>query len=287
MRFGLTTLAGVILPALVLTFASGCSDNITSDTKLPSQKGSEIYTTDPINVADVGTLHNDGLEHMLATFPSTGPYADSTTKATALLGNICGYFKSTRGWDSAEMHTTYLRDSIAAMMIGRYYTTPDSWWNRVRSDNFLTSHVSQTELYFMDNAHAIFTADYSGMTGPQACDAITAGINALISEYNSTTWSGPTGGEMAGGLLYLTKGSAAYWKLKGMASTTDPHAGGEIHAQIVEADCLGYITGWASALFDDANSSRGVRVEGQWRRMGQGVIWGLGTSGLGWLATGK
>jgi|GEM_PF-5643060 len=274
------------LSALLLISWYGCSDNnIISNTKQPSQKGPDIYTTDPINVADAGTLHNDGLEHMLATFPYTDPYTDYTTKATALLSNICGYFKSTRGWDSAELHTTYLRDSIAAMMTGGYYTAPDFWWNRVRSDNFLTSHVSQTELYFMDNARTILTADYSGMTGPQACDAITASINALISEYNSTTWSGPTGGEMAGGLLYLTKGSAAYWKLRGL-STTDPHAGGEIHAQIIQADCLGYIAGWASALWDDANSAGGIRVEGQKRRIGQGVIWGLTASGAGWL-TGK
>jgi hypothetical protein len=122
------------------------------------------------------------------------------------------------------------------------------------------------------------------MTKAQICDAVTPKIDALISQYNQATWQGPSGGEMAGGLLYLMKGSVSYWKSRDtMTTTSNPNPDGI--QGLFTSDCVGYLTGWVSALWDDAHSAGGVKPAGQWRRIGQGVIWGVGGSAAGWLVS--
>ncbi|MBS1910741.1 MAG: hypothetical protein JST22_02020 [Bacteroidetes bacterium] len=230
-----------------------------------------------IYVTDAGTMHNDGMAYLLSTFPFESTFSSNTKKADAMLADICGYFQRVDGWDSTEFHTTYLRDSIAAMFNSNYLADPLAWWDRVRNSNPLPKVASAADLAFVDSVRQIFGSNYSNMTKAQICDRIASRVDALILQYNAATWQVPAGGELAGGLLYLMKGSTSYWKSRDtMIAVGNPNPDGIQYG--IAADCLGYITGWLSAAWDDFNSSTGIRPEGQRRRIGQGVIWGLSAS---------
>lgn len=53
---------------------------------------------------------------------------------------------------------------------------------------------------------------------------------------------------------------------------------------IVAADCLGYIFGWAGAVFRESSSPGGLKKENQWNRVGEGVVSALQYSSVGLLA---
>jgi hypothetical protein len=273
--------SGSVLTLLILS--CGCGDNgIVSDAQKPSRKdGASVYDF-TASVADAGIRHNEGLAHLLSTFGFYQSYADTVQKAGAMLANLCGYFQSSQGWDSSALYTPSLRDSIAAMLNNNYAAAPLSWWDRTRNWGFVIQNVSSADLAFVDSARVIFSSPYAGMTKAQICEAIIQRTNVLITMYNSASWQEPAGGEMSGGLLNLLKGSASFWKDKDTLTMPDnPNPDGVQY--LIAADCIGYIAGWASALWDDMHSPGGVRVSGQGRRIGQGLIWGASGSACAWL----
>jgi hypothetical protein len=100
------------------------------------------------------------------------------------------------------------------------------------------------------------------------------GLNYSVKLHNSELNN--LSSEIVGGLLYIIRGSANYWK-----DNYSRFAGadtGDVDG-IIQADALGFLLGWGAALWDDAHSPGGVQESGSSRRIGQGMFGAMNFSG--------
>jgi hypothetical protein len=234
---------------VLFVFSSSCKKEevVNSNTPLIAKTPliAQDRSTPMAFAASAGSLHNAGLEHLRTTFnfaqsfPSTRAFTDS------LLFRLCSFFQATQSLSFSTGYQTFARDSLQIAF---------------ESDMFQTNARS--------------------LTKAQVCALTHSKSIALLSAFNQLNW--PAGqGTLARGALETLKSTSMYWAnhdpsgfIGGSGTLT-----GSQGWIILQADCVGYIYGWAGALIDDANSPGGVQPSGQDRRIQQGFL-----SASGWSA---
>lgn len=230
--------------------------------------------------ARAGNIHNDALDHLKANFDIDGyTHNDAGDIVTDMFSSLGSYFQSTEGWSSSSLNTSNLRGVAVDMLEDDWMADQAGIWGAWRNHSVM-SNLSSAELTFVDQIRGVLFQDFDGLSRVQICDLVIDEADDLIDDFNNTSW--PEGeGTLACGLLHVMRSSAEYWKDNNPTTfwTGTTGTGGGVPPAF-RADCIGYLTGWASALWDDMNSPGGVTSQGQWRRIGQGLIWGSSASAL-------
>ncbi len=264
--------------AMLLLFSySNCTKLEPSSSITPSVGIAQDRTTPLEFAATAGTSHNAGLENIRLTFDFSQSFASNTARADSLLSNLCNFFDATQALNFATGYQSFARDSMAAAINQNIYGSTAKILTRlasIRNASVVTNNLSTSELNFLDSLTVFFSTNISGLTKSQVCVLTYNKSTSLLTAFNQITW-GSGQGTLACGALHTLKSTSLYWASRNPSGfigfTGDPNdvlTGGQAWI-ILQADCIGYIVGWASALIDDSNHG-GVTPEGQDRRIQQG-----------------
>jgi len=240
--------------------------------------------------ATTGNLHNEGLERLRLTFDFSESYPNNYVKTDSIFYNLSAFYYEEAGFDPAISYQSYMRDSFVSMLNGNKLADANisAYWQSWRN-NAVTSYLTTAELQFIDSMFVFFSQNFSGLTRQQVSTLAYNKAVSLLSQFNQLSWS-IGHGTLACGSLNVMKSSSSYWYSHSpgtfIGSNMDPNnePTGQIWGFIVQADCLGYIGGWVSALIDDVHGG-GVTPSGQNRRIQQGFNGAAVASGgraLGW-----
>jgi hypothetical protein len=272
---------------VLFVFSSSCKKEevVNSNTPLIAKTPliAQDRSTPMAFAASAGSLHNAGLEHLRTTFnfaqsfPSTRAFTDS------LLFRLCSFFQATQSLSFSTGYQTFARDSLQIAFESDMFQTNArilTYLSRVRTSSVATTYLTTVELNFIDSLSVFFSTNVSGLTKAQVCALTHSKSIALLSAFNQLNW--PAGqGTLARGALETLKSTSMYWANhdpRGFIGGSGTLTGSQGWI-ILQADCVGYIYGWAGALIDDANSPGGVQPSGQDRRIQQGFL-----SASGWSA---
>ncbi|MBV7530628.1 hypothetical protein [Chitinophaga sp. sic0106] len=260
--------------------------------------------------AQAGKIHNSGLDYIAGTvFKLTTP-GESFAKAIRTKGSSMSRAATltTTTADIAAAAAAYVAKDPAYAGIklanpdeavrsldelnAKFYDTGlQGQWTKSYSDNKLKSLATSREYAMVADIEATFNDLYKqNLTYDQFYTSFKSKVEDLKKKYAGIKYA-ENEGELFNGILSIGANSNEYW-YEAFREADLILGGGDIILQpgngevispcaFVQADCIGYLSGWASALWDDYNSPGGVKPSGQTRRIGQGVIWGLSASSFG------
>jgi hypothetical protein len=236
-----------------------------------------------------GDIHNAGLLHIMQNPNQYFHLANTTLESDAVFTKIAGFIQSEYGFDSASLVVNEVIDSFKNQLDNGALSSANandqvinSYWNSNKLLLINSNLISSNELKYLDSVYNIQHQDFTGLQDSEVCNRVIIRLNSLIGQFNNdranNLLSG-VNGELAGPLLHIALSSAQYWKI---------HINDyQNHLQpmyVLPADAFGYLVGWTSIWWKEANSSNySTSWEAQKRRIGAGVIAGLGASGAKYL----
>lgn len=173
-------------------------------------------------------------------------------------------------------------------------------WDTSTQDPRLNGLTTFRESTMVSEIQEIFNDVYSqNLSNDQVHDLLKTKLLSLRQKYANLLYN-ENEGELFNGIIDIALNSNDYWHnvfaqpavVSRKGKTAAKRANNLVLAPInkeltspafIQADCIGYISGWVSALWSDYNSAGGVRASGQRHRIGQGLIWGLSASSFGLL----
>jgi hypothetical protein len=226
----------------------------------PKQKSSSNPLI--LTYEQVGTLHNQLLARATTTLDVNARYNNNREIAKALNDNTSEGVYFLLGWETHNLGIS-TEDIIKNALDANYHFNPSAGWDNIIEE--LGSLITTREKQLLARARAVFDTDFTNMNRAQTAQYIHDQAIVLLNDYNNTTWN-QNEGELAGGLLNVMKATSDFWKDQDPAS----HPSYTIEL-ILHVDCVGYLAGWATALWNDYWGG-GIHPDGQWRRMGCGAI---------------
>lgn len=227
-----------------------------------------VYSLDSATVQNTGTLHNQALAAVRATYNFNQIFMSTEAQATYILSRFCGYFYQEDGWDSASYNTPAYRSGLIAMLDRRHPASDADAWDSLKADATFTSNVPVAEVSLIDDAITVFALPTTGMTSAQIAGRIIDRADSLLTIWGSTSW-GPSEGEASGGFLHIMKASASYWRDNPVSTTENPNDLPPLYT-LAQVDAAGYLYGWSMAVAEeiDANGSLSTANEGKRIRAG-------------------
>lgn len=255
--------------------------NVADISSAPNNLILQNRNTDSIEelIESAGDLHNAAMDSILQVDLSS--FQTHTSKAQKMIDISNYYFLSNKGVDLSPYDTTYIRDIVGAILDGQYFA-PDTHWGDLMSDGWLSNYVDSTEMTFVDAVRGVFLTDFTGESLEDICDKIDSDLDAIETAYQNTTWQQGTG-HLAGGLIFLTKGSTKY--VRNNYSTyagTAPGWDSPPPQAWIQLDAFGYIVGWGNAVYNDWSNGT-LDPSGQYNRINQGVSAAVLTSSGGFI----
>lgn len=286
--FHKSVLTVVVVATIVMSgLLAGCRNddvNLVSSSPTNNKRVGIIAAWSPA-IDSIGIYHNIGCDSALGTNVSgASSIADTVvlmvTRAWAGLHNAVGM--DTAGYIDQEM-----KDTVTAIAPLLYPAVSSSFLlvkNRVAQYSGWATGVSSGDKAILDSVYTFFsTYSTNGKTRAQVYNEIVVKANSLIAFYNTQSWSGAGSGELAGGLVYIMKHSAQQWDSYSSGLPTGDFGGTpEFSPIIVQADCFGYLTGWANSVRVEIRDHGSLNVNNQYKRISDG-LWGAVTgSCYGW-----
>ncbi len=174
-------------------------------------------------------------------------------------------------------------------------------WNTL-VDSKIYNLITSREKNMVNDIKQVFDEVHGQQASNQIYLVLKSKLEALRLKYSNINYQ-ENEGELFNGIIDIALASNNYWHNLSDPSLISPanksteglskksisalHINSETIGQsssaLIQLDCLGYLSGWGSALWDDYNSKGGVKPSGQWRRIGQGAIWGMSASSAGML----
>lgn len=180
--------------------------------------------------------------------------------------------------EEIESSEPFLISSFCSMESSGLFNNPVKVFEQKWLNNqfIIDSAVSVREKEYLEDLITILEDDYSGNSYEETISIIQTSIENLITEFHAENWdSEKNEGVVAGGLLYLARGSCQFWN-------ANPIGGGSADVVVLQIDCLGYLWAWVDAVHDDFHSPGGCTPDGQWRRIQKGFIGGAAASSVAW-----
>ncbi|HVI44486.1 MAG TPA: hypothetical protein VM802_06440 [Chitinophaga sp.] len=171
-------------------------------------------------------------------------------------------------------------------------------WASSLSQPTVTNLVSTREKSMISEITNVFNTSFS--TNPSIQNnylAVKSKLAAIRNKYAGTIFL-PNEGELFSGLLSIAESSNEYWSNEGATyvnaivqyDITAYGNGGPFaiiqdpirsQTSFITADCIGYLAGWASALYSEYNSNGTISIKNENHRIGQGLIWAIaGSAGV-------
>jgi len=262
---GKTIQKTLVTLTLITTILFSCKKGDNTDR---SQSPKAAYRSSLLDYENVGTVHNNLLDHLSFSNDLDSTSSDSDI-AASLTGRSFAYLRTDSGY------TSYANDSLINVYNVTYGLANNLYGNGSATFSYainLIRRLNLQELNYVNAANKVFD-DAEQLAQNYRIDYVKDGLQSLISAYEKETWK-DSEGDLAGGYLYTALHSINYWE--GQISNphfppiyvkdpAQPMLGPFIVAviayatYIAQVDAAGYLYGWGRS-YNSGETDPTVRI---------------------------